>query len=125
MVEIKWFDEEIREKDQLIKDTQTLLQIKSVLDEEQSTLDAPLGKGVKEALEYMLQKGGSDGFRSKNVGNLAGYLEFGEGEESVGILCHVDVVPEGDGWYSDPNPQKKGIGKFFRGELFGVKGRKR
>ena len=38
MVEIKWFDEVMKEKDQLIKDTQTLLQIKSVLDEEQSTL---------------------------------------------------------------------------------------
>ena len=55
MVEIKWFDEVMKEKDQLIKDTQTLLQIKSVLDEEQSTLDAPLGVGVKEALEFMLK----------------------------------------------------------------------
>ena len=113
MVEINWFDEVMKEKDQLIKDTQTLLQIKSVLDEEQSTLDAPLGKGVKEALEYMLQKGESDGFRSKNVGNLAGYLEFGEGEESVGILCHVDVVPEGDGWYSDPYSAEIRDGKIF------------
>ena len=75
--------------------------------------DAPLGKGVKEALEYMLQKGESDGFRSKNVGNLAGYLEFGEGEESVGILCHVDVVPEGDGWYSDPYSAEIRDGKIF------------
>ena len=38
----------------------------------------------------------------KNVDNLAGHLEFGEGEELVGILCHVDVVPEGDGWTYDP-----------------------
>ena len=28
-----------------------------------STEDAPLGKGVKEALEYMLQMGEKDGFR--------------------------------------------------------------
>ena len=57
--------------------------------------------------------GENDGFRSKNVGNLAGYLEFGEGEESVGILCHVDVVPEGDGWYSDPYAAEIRDGKIF------------
>jgi succinyl-diaminopimelate desuccinylase len=113
MVEINWFHEVMKRKDQLIKDTQTLLQIKSVLDEEASTSDAPLGNGVKEALEYMLQIGDKDGFRSKNVGNLAGYLEFGEGEESVGILCHVDVVPEGDGWYSDPYGAEIRDGKIF------------
>jgi succinyl-diaminopimelate desuccinylase len=91
-----------KRKDSLIEDTRKLLQIKSVLDEENATDDAPLGQGVKDALVYMLDLGKSDGFSTKNVGNLAGHVEFGEGKESVGILCHVDVVPEGDGWSSDP-----------------------
>lgn len=113
MVEVKWFAEVMKRKDQLINDTQKLLKIRSVLDEEHQTPEAPLGSGVKEALDFMLQMGERDGFRSKNVGNLAGHIEFGEGEELVGILCHVDVVPEGDGWSSDPYGAEIRNGKIF------------
>ncbi len=97
----------------VIEDTQKFLHIKSVLDEDDASADAPLGKGVKEALEFMLQKGEADGFTIKNVGNLAGHIEFGEGSELVGILCHVDVVPEGDGWSSDPYGAEIRDGKIF------------
>ncbi|WP_428911281.1 dipeptidase PepV [Niallia sp. Krafla_26] len=113
MADIKWLNEVMKRKDQLIEDTQKLLQIKSVLDEEHVTPDAPLGLGVKEALDFMLNMGEKDGFLSKNVGNLAGHIEFGEGNESVGILCHVDVVPEGDGWFSDPYEAEIRDGKIF------------
>jgi succinyl-diaminopimelate desuccinylase len=34
--------------------------------------------------------------------NYAGYIEMGEGEDLIGILCHVDVVPEGTGWTHPP-----------------------
>lgn len=95
-------DEVVKRKDDFIKDLQGLLQIKSVLDEEGATVDAPLGKGIKEALQYMLNLGARDGFTSKNIDNLAGHLEMGDGEELLGILGHVDVVPEGDGWSVDP-----------------------
>jgi succinyl-diaminopimelate desuccinylase len=108
-----WYDEVMKRKEALIGDAQRLLQIKSVLDEEDATEDAPLGRGVKEALDYMLQLGEKDGFSSKNVGNLAGHLEFGKGLECVGILCHVDVVPEGDGWTSDPYEAEIRDGKIF------------
>lgn len=105
-------------KEALIKDTQGLLHIKSLLDEENPAPDAPLGKGVKEALDFMLNLGETDGFIPKNVGNLAGHLEFGEGKELLGILCHVDVVPEGDGWSSDPYAAEIREGKIFaRGAL--------
>ena len=113
MVQINWTDEVLKRKDELIQHTQELLQIKSVLDEDNTSEKAPLGLGVKEALEYMLQLGEKEGFRIKNVGNLAGYVEFGQGDESVGILCHVDVVPEGDGWTSDPFAAEIRDGKIF------------
>ncbi|KAA9027450.1 dipeptidase PepV [Niallia endozanthoxylica] len=113
MVHINWFDEVIKRKDDLIQDTQSILRIKSVLDEENATKDAPLGSGIKEALQFMLEMGEKDGFKAKNVGNLAGYIEFGQGQESVGILCHVDVVPEGDGWSSDPYGAEIRDGKIF------------
>lgn len=118
LTQINWMSEVEKRKDALIKDTQGLLHIKSLLDEENTSSDAPLGQGVKEALEYMLQLGEKDGFTPKNVGNLAGHLEFGEGNELLGILCHVDVVPEGDGWSSDPYGAEIRDGKIYaRGAL--------
>jgi succinyl-diaminopimelate desuccinylase len=110
---IDWMKEVAKRKDELIDDTQKLLRIKSVLDEENGSPDAPLGKGVKKALSFMLELGEKDGFKAKNVENVAGHLEFGEGEELVGILCHVDVVPEGDGWTSDPFGAEIRDGKIF------------
>ncbi|RSD27779.1 dipeptidase PepV [Mesobacillus subterraneus] len=113
MSSINWMKEVEKREADLIKDAQELLKIKSVLDEENAAAEAPLGEGVKEALEFMLQLGEKDGFTSKNVGNLAGHLEFGKGEEIVGVLCHVDVVPEGDGWTSDPYGAEIRDGKIF------------
>ncbi len=113
MTSINWMEEVKKRESDLIKDAQQLLRIKSVLDDENSTLDAPLGEGVKKALEFMLQLGEQDGFTAKNVGNLAGHLEFGQGEEIVGVLCHVDVVPEGDGWSSDPYGADIRDGKIY------------
>ncbi|MFS8185209.1 dipeptidase PepV [Rossellomorea marisflavi] len=110
---INWMNEVENRKEDLLKDLQKFLQIKSVMDEEDATEEAPLGKGVKEALDYMLSLGEKDGFTPKNVGNLAGHLEFGEGEDLLGILCHVDVVPEGDGWSVDPFGGEIKDGKIF------------
>jgi succinyl-diaminopimelate desuccinylase len=115
---IDWQKEVEKRKENLIKDTQKLLHIKSILDEENATEEAPLGEGVKEALQFMLDLGSNDGFESKNVGNLAGHLEFGQGNDLLGILCHVDVVPEGDGWTSDPFGAEIRDGKIYaRGAL--------
>jgi succinyl-diaminopimelate desuccinylase len=118
LTNINWMNEVEKRKEALIMDTQELLHIKSLLDEENTTTDAPLGKGVKEALDFMLNLGQKDGFTHKNVGNLAGHLEFGQGKELLGILCHVDVVPEGDGWTSDPFSADIRDGKIYaRGAL--------
>ncbi|WP_409306060.1 dipeptidase PepV [Peribacillus sp. SCS-155] len=113
VAQIHWRQEIEQRKESLLQDTQELLRIRSVLDEEQATEEAPLGKGVKAALDYMLSLGAKDGFVTKNVDNLAGHLEMGEGDELIGILCHVDVVPEGDGWSSDPFSADIRDGKIY------------
>lgn len=73
-----------------------LLSIKSVSVDGDD--DAPFGKGCAEALDYMLNLCDSFGFRTKKCSNLTGYAEIGEGTEIIGILVHLDVVPEGSGW---------------------------
>ena len=58
------------------------------------------------------------GFRTENFDNYVGHIEFGEGEEMLGILGHVDVVPAGEGWDFDPWGGEIADGKIFgRGTL--------
>ncbi|MED4919846.1 dipeptidase PepV [Weizmannia sp. CD-2023] len=113
MADIHWMEEVLKRKEDLIRDLQGILQIRSVLDEANTTEEAPLGQGVREALQYMLDLGEKDGFKTKNVQNLAGHLEMGEGEDILGILGHVDVVPEGDGWTVDPYSGTVKDGKIY------------
>ncbi|WP_144487006.1 dipeptidase PepV [Bacillus pumilus] len=99
---MNWEAEVIRKKDDLIKDTQSFLQIESVLDEDGGKEGKPFGEKVDQALQFMLKKGEDEGFTVKNVDGYAGHIEYGEGEDIVGVLCHVDVVPAGDGWTTPP-----------------------
>ncbi|MCT6817948.1 MAG: dipeptidase PepV, partial [Lysinibacillus fusiformis] len=70
--------------------------INSILDEDTRTTEIPFGNGPLQALEWLLAKGQKEGLLTKNVDNYAGHIEMGAGEELLGILCHVDVVPIGD-----------------------------
>lgn len=118
MNNINWQEEVNKRKEDLIADLQGLLKIPSVLNEQDATPDAPLGQNVKKALDYMLQLGEKDGFIPKNTGNLAGHLEIGTGNDLIGILCHVDVVPEGDGWSVDPYGGEVKEGRIYaRGSI--------
>lgn len=87
-------------REDIIKSTQEIVSIKSV-EGESSTL-MPFGEGPYKALEYILNLASKMGFETKNLDGYAGYIEFGEGTETVGILAHVDVVPEGKGWTYPP-----------------------
>ena len=118
MSSINWMQEVENRKEAFIKDAQSFLKIKSVMNESEGTEVAPLGLEVKEALTFMLNLGEKDGFIPKNVDHLAGHLEFGEGKDLLGILCHVDVVPEGEGWTYPPFGAEIHDGKIYaRGAL--------
>lgn len=64
---------------QFLADLRGLLQIKSVNGGCGPVTDeAPLGKGVYDALEYMLALGRKFGFRTKNLDGYCGWIEMGE-----------------------------------------------
>lgn len=87
-------------RDEIIKEIQRLIQIRSVKD---SPLPGkPYGEGIAKALEYMLALGRSMGFRTHNVDGYAGHIEYGEGEEMAAVLVHLDTVEEGQGWSVNP-----------------------
>ncbi len=83
-------------KDEIIKSIQENIQIDSVKSD--PLPGAPYGAGCKEALLHALALGEAMGFRTGNVGDRVGWVEYGEGEEMVGVLGHLDVVPVGEGW---------------------------
>lgn len=77
-----------------LKDIQKIVKIKTV--KEESTVGAPFGLGLKKGLEETLKIAKDLGFKTVNLDNYIGYAEFGEGEEYIGVLGHIDVVPEGE-----------------------------
>ncbi|AZP05534.1 dipeptidase PepV [Jeotgalibaca ciconiae] len=101
-MEINWKNEVEKRKQDLLDDLFTILKVDSIRDDSRATPEMPVGPGPKEALEAFLAIGERDGFITKNVGNLAGHIEYGEGEELMGVFGHVDVVPTGSGWDTDP-----------------------
>lgn len=104
-------------KADIISAVQACIQIRSVKDVEHAAEGAPFGPGIKNALDWTLELGKSFGFMVKNVDGYAGHIEMGTGE-LLGILGHLDVVPEGDGWSVPPYSAKISDGKIFgRGAL--------
>lgn len=83
-------------QEEIIEGIRECIKIDSVRSEAKE--NAPYGEGAKRALDYALDLGKQMGFRTKNVGNRAGWVEIGEGEEMVAVLGHLDVVPLGEGW---------------------------
>lgn len=114
------FDKIIEEnKNEIINKTCELIKIPSV-SQETDNPTLPFGEICTEALNYILELGNSLGFRTKNIDNYCGYIEFGEGKELVGIIGHLDVVPalEEDGWTTPPFSPEIRDGKLFgRGSI--------
>ncbi|WP_227936867.1 dipeptidase PepV [Alkalihalobacillus deserti] len=99
---MNWLDEVKKRSEQIVIETQEFLRIDSVLDESTVSESRPFGEGIATALEHLLTKGEKHNFFVKNIDGFAGVIEYGQGAESVGVLCHIDVVPAGDGWISPP-----------------------
>ncbi|MBA2173281.1 dipeptidase PepV [Halobacillus locisalis] len=86
-------------QEEFLKKASRLLSIQSVYEESETY---PYGEAIDQALQEMLSIGKEDGFATKNVDGQAGHIEYGEGEEILGILGHLDVVPAGNGWSTPP-----------------------
>lgn len=90
-----------RLRDQLVEELRGVLRIPSKR-EPPAGENAPYGKSVREALDYTLELSRRLGFQVKDVGGHAGHAEFGNGDEMVAAVGHLDVVPEGGGWRHEP-----------------------
>ncbi len=100
-----------KKKDELIKNLCEIVNIPSVYKNDDT--EYPFGEDANNALMYMLNLGKQMGFRTKNIDGYCGYIEFGEGEELIGIIGHLDVVPEGEGWDTPPFEATIKDGKIY------------
>lgn len=102
-----------KRREDLMADLCSLLEINSERDDSQADAAHPFGPGPVKALEKFLEIAARDGYETRNVDNYAGHFTFGQGEEELGIFAHMDVVPAGSGW--DTNPYQPVIkdGKLF------------
>ena len=83
-------------KEDIVKSTQAIVKIKSIESEPKPGM--PFGEGVGKSLECALNIAKNLGFHTVNLDGYVGYAEYGQGEDYVVALGHLDVVPEGDGW---------------------------
>lgn len=82
----------------------------------------PYGRHVFEALRYALDLCERLGFRTKNCENRIGWAEIGEGEEMIGILAHLDVVPAGNDWDYPPYDLTVADGQMYGRGILDDKG---
>ena len=96
---------------ELIQDLKTIVSFNSVSVKGDN--EAPFGTGVKDALKATLDICEKYGFETEMCGNYCGYAQIGKGDKLIGILTHLDVVPPGKGWNTDPFDLSEGEGKLF------------
>lgn len=99
------------QKEAFIHSLQESIRIRSVREPAQP--NHPYGAGVQRCLEHALQTAASLGLKTGNMDNQVGWAEYGEGEEMIAILGHLDVVPEGEGWTVEPYGGDLRDGKVF------------
>ena len=98
-------------KDELIRDIQKWVSIPSVSSG--SDGDKPFGPVVAHMLDTALETARDYGFETRNIDYYAGDISMGSGEQTLGMLAHLDVVPAGEGWTHDPFGGEIADGKIF------------
>ena len=87
------------DKQRFTADFEKLIACESVLSAPKENM--PFGEGVYKAYSFFMELAKEFGFETINYDNYIGEIVFGEGEE-LGIIGHLDVVPVGDGWNTNP-----------------------
>ena len=62
----------------------------------------PFGENCAKALKEGMAVCREYGMDVENHDNYAASATWGQGDREIGVVAHLDVVPAGDGWESDP-----------------------
>lgn len=95
----------------MLNDLKEIIAIDSVFSE--GSKGAPFGEKPRKALDWFLQKAASYGLETGELDGYCGWAEIGQGSQLIGVLCHLDVVPAGDGWSTPPYEMTVLDGKIY------------
>ena len=95
----------LKYKEEMLKDLNTLVSFQSISGENQDECE--------KALKFMLEKAEKFGLETKNIENIAGHAQLGDGGDLCGVLTHLDVVPAGNNWDTIPFELARKDGRLF------------
>ena len=103
-------------QEELLRSLQESIQIPSV--EGTPEEGAPYGREIRRCLDHALATAEKLGLRCGRMDHQVGWCEYGDGEEMVAVVGHLDVVPAGEGWTFAPFGGEIRDGKVFgRGSM--------
>lgn len=94
---IKKIEEYASEMIESIKSIVRLPSVETIAEE-----DAPFGKDVSYVLDVTLELASKLGFSTYNLDHYIGWAQYGEGDDYIGVIGHLDVVHPGEGWKYPP-----------------------
>ena len=84
----------------ILKDLETMTAIPSVSSSPEHIY--PFGKECAKAIDAAMDMTDRYGLKGKNVDYYAMHAEYGSGDENAVVMAHLDVVPAGGDWDTDP-----------------------
>lgn len=84
--------------EEIIDDLRKLVKYNSEFSSDEKPFGSENRKVLDEALKILEAKG----MKTNNLDYYCGYGEVGEGDKTIGIVTHLDIVPAGDGWETNP-----------------------
>lgn len=87
-------------KEAMIADIMRIVSMDSLPSE--PIVGMPFGKGIGTCLAEALMISEKLGFKTKNIDGYMGYAQYGEGDDYIAAVGHLDVVPVGEGWNTPP-----------------------
>ncbi|MGI5888526.1 MAG: Sapep family Mn(2+)-dependent dipeptidase [Oscillospiraceae bacterium] len=89
-----------KELDGIISDISRLVAVPSICGEPEG--DAPYGMGPDNAKKEAMALLEGMGFETVDCEGKIAYAHLGNKDKFIGIIGHLDTVPVGDGWLTDP-----------------------
>ena len=89
-----------RRRASMVEDIRALVRVNSVKGE--ACPGAPFGSGPTAALDAALALARREGFAARNVDGYVGVVDLNDAPTELGILAHLDVMPQGTGWTYPP-----------------------
>ena len=87
----------------VVADIEQLVSYPSVAVAADAESGAPFGRPVRDALDCALGIAQKLGYQTSDDEGFVGIADIpGRGDKQLATICHVDVVPAGPGWNTDP-----------------------